>query len=143
MQADEGRGLRQREIDAERHAEVIPGKAREQEAARPLGDPEPKREGENARWSGRPQEARKRKSRGRKHGERRGQRYDGERQRPGEFVGLDEQRRAHPPEAGEKIAKTHPPARAERGAERPSGAAVVRAIEEPHGDGQRDGDQRK
>ena len=115
VQADERSGLGQREIDAERHAEVVPGKAGEQEAARPFGDPEPEREGENAQRSRRPQEARKRKSRGRKDSERRRQRHDRKRQRPGEFVGLDQKRRADPPEAGEKIAEAHPPAGAECG----------------------------
>ena len=114
MQADERGGLGKREIDAERHAEVVPGKAGEQEAARPFRRPKPKGEGENAQRSRRPQEARERESSGRKDGERRRQRHDRKRQRPGEFVGLDQKRRADPPEAGEKIAEAHPPAGAER-----------------------------
>ncbi len=66
----------------------------------------------------RPQEARERKSCGRKQGETRGQGDDRKRQRPGELVGLDQKRRADPPEAREKIAEAHPPAGAECGAER-------------------------
>ena len=146
VQADERGGLGKREIDAERHAEIVPGKAGEQEAARPFGDPEPKGEGENARRSRRPQETRKRKSSGRKDGERRRQRHDRKRQRPGEFVGLDQKRRADPPEAGEKIAEAHPPAGAECGAaasrQRPPGS-ILRPVDQPDGDGQRNGDQRK
>ena len=147
VQADERSGLGEREIDAERHAEVVPGKTGEQEAARPFGDPESEREGENAQRSRRPQEARERKSCGRKDSERRRQRHDRKRQRPGEFVGLDQKSRADPPEAGEKIAEAHPPAGAECCAERrdqrPSGPAVLRAVNQPDGDGQWNGDQRE
>ena len=57
MQADERSDLGEREIAAERHAEVVPGKAGEEEAARPLGEPESERERENARRPGRPQGA--------------------------------------------------------------------------------------
>ena len=68
--------------------------------------------------------ARERESGGRKDGERRRQRHDRKRQRPGELVGLDQKRRADPPEAGEKIAEAHPPAGAERG---PQGRRSARA----------------
>ena len=54
VQADERGDLSQREIAAQRHAEVVPGKAGEEEAARPLGEPEPEREREDARRAGRP-----------------------------------------------------------------------------------------
>ena len=147
MQADERSDLSQREIGAQRHAEVVPGKAGEEEAARPFGEPEPEREGENARGSRRPQEPRDRKACGRKDSEHRRQGDDAERQRPGELVGLDQKRRADPPEAGEKIAEAHPPAGAEggahRGDERPSGPAVLRAVDQPDRDRQRHGDERE
>ena len=54
VQADERGDLSQPEIRSQRHAEVVPGKAGEEEAARPLGEPEPERERENARRSRRP-----------------------------------------------------------------------------------------
>ena len=66
VQADERGGLGEREIDAERHAKVVPGKAGEQEAARPFRHPEPKGERENAQRPRRPQETRERKASGRK-----------------------------------------------------------------------------
>ena len=91
MQTDERSGLSEREIDAKRHAEVVPGKTGEQEAARPFRDPEPEREGENAQRSRRPQQARERKSSRRKNGESRRQRHDRKRERPSEFVGLDQE----------------------------------------------------
>ena len=147
VQADQRSGLGEREIDAERHAEVVPGKAGEQEAARPFGHSEPEGEGENACWSRRPQEAREGESGARKHGERRRQRHDHKRQRPGEFVGLDQKRRADPPEGAEKITEAHPPAGAECGAERSdqrsAGPAILRPVDQPDGDGQGNGDQRK
>ena len=89
MQADKRSGLGEREIDAKRHPEIVPRKTGEQEAPGPFGHPEGKREGENAQRSRRPQEARERKSSGRKDGERRRQRHNRKRQRPSEFVGID------------------------------------------------------
>ena len=89
MQADKRGGLGEREIDAERHSKVVPGKTSEQEATRPFGHPQAEREGENAQRSRRPQEARERKSSGRKDRERRRQRDNRKRERPSEFVGID------------------------------------------------------
>ena len=54
MQADERGGLGEGEIDAERHAEIVPGKAGEEKAARPFREPEAEGEGEDARRPGRP-----------------------------------------------------------------------------------------
>ncbi len=143
VQADERGGLGERKVDAERHAEIVPGKAGEEKAARPFSDPKPEGESENARGSRRPQETRKRKSGGRKDGQRRRQRHERQWQRPGEFVGLDQKGRADPPERAEKIAEAHPPAGAECGAQRPLGPAILRPVDQPDGDGQRNGDQGK
>ena len=54
VQADKRGDLGERKIASQRHAEVVPGKAGEEEAARPFGDPEPERERENARGPRRP-----------------------------------------------------------------------------------------
>ena len=142
VQADERGDLSQREIASQRHAEVVPGKAGEEEAARPFSEPEPEREGENARWAGRPQEPRDRKARSRKDRKDRRQGDDAKRQRPGELVRLDQERRADPPEPGEKIAEAHPPAGPEGGAHRAE-PAVLRAVDQPDRDRQRQGDERE
>ncbi len=145
MQADERSDLGEREIAPERHTEVVPGKPGEEEAARPLGEAKSERERENARRPGRPQGPRDRKSGGREESQDRRQGDDPKRQRPGELVRLDQERRADPPEAGEKIAEAHPPAGAEGGAhradQRPSGAAVLSAVDQPDRDCERRGDE--
>ena len=58
----------------------------------------------------RPQQSGDSKAERREKSEAGRQRQNAERQRPGEFVGLDEKGRAEPPEAGDKITKPPPPA---------------------------------
>ncbi len=88
---------------------------------------------------GHPQQPRHDEAEGGKKGEKRRQADDAERQSPGKF-GIDEERRAEPPEPGEKVAEAQPPARAKGEPERAGadparlagGRSLARPIEQPH-----------
>src|SRR3984893_3439284 len=97
----------------------------------------------------RPHKPRQHEAETRKNRERGGQPGNAQRQGPGEFVRLDEKRRAKPPEPGQEITKAPPPADA-KGAPRrdrqaqtkpPPGQHLARlraTVDEPNGNGHRD-----
>ena len=67
-------------------------------------------------------------------GEREGNADHREGKRPGKAVGLDQQRRAYPPQAGKEIAEAEPPADGEGRPQAPKQAAggfAGRAVEQP------------
>ena len=114
VQADKRGDLRQSQVGAERHADVIPWKSGEQEPARPFAHPQSEGEREDPHGTGRPEEPGQREPKGGKDRETRWQRDNGKGQRPGELVGVDKDGRADPPEPADEIAQAHPPASAER-----------------------------
>ena len=146
MEANDRSDLGQGQIGAERHADVVPGKAGEHESARPFARAQSESEREDPRGAGRPQEPRQRKSESRKDRETRGQRDHAEGQRPCELLRVDKEGRADPPKPAKKIAEAHPPARAERRSEsrgqRTRVFASGRAVDQPHRDGHRRNHQR-
>ena len=137
MQADDRADLRQFEVGAERHAEFVPRKAGEDDAAQPFAEAQTDRQREHARRVGAPDQPRQREAEARKDRQRGRQAEHAERQRPGELVGVDEKRRPEPPQAGDEIAEAPPPAGAERRPQRrpertAALGAVDRAVDQPH-----------
>ncbi len=150
MHADGAGRLRQDQIAAERHAELVPGEAGEDQPAQPFGGRQRHGERDHASGAGRPEEPREREAEGRKDGEIGGQAQHPEGQQPDEFR-FGEEGRAQPPQAGHEIAQAPPPPggrrRPERGGEiaarRPPGDVGMRAaVDQPDRQRHRHDDRR-
>jgi hypothetical protein len=108
--ADDRRRLHHHRRRRQDVAERIPGKAGEQVAAQPLGKGERHGEDENPRPAFGPEETGERRTESPEQGKPGRHGENGEGQRPGEFVGVDEEGRADPPKPGEEIAEAEAPA---------------------------------
>ena len=111
VEPDERGRLHQPEVLAERHAERVPRKAREDVPAQPFARRSGRRRGRRAALPpGDQRGARAAKPKAGKEREQRRQAEHAERQGPGELIGLDEEGGAKPPQPGDEIAEAPPPA---------------------------------
>ena len=123
-------------------ADGIPRETGEDEGADPFEECERRGERGDAAEVVGPEQARHGGGQPIEDRQQRRQQHDGDRQRPGEFVGVDQNRTAHPPQPADEIAEAEPPADGEGGpqaAQQPRRAFDGGAVEQPDQD--RKGDE--
>ncbi len=141
--------MRGHEIAAKRHAECVPGKSGQHTPTQPFRKTQSGGKRKQTAGARCPKQPRQHKAETGKNRERGGEPDDAQRQGPGEFVRLDEERRAKPPEPRQEITKAPPPAgtegppecRRQVQANPPPGRHLARlraAVDEPDGNGHRD-----
>ena len=141
LQPDETDRLSEHRMAERDETGLVPGKAGEDEAARPFGEAEGAGKPENAPGAVGPDKARKRCRQPEEDRKDRRKAENGERQEPGKASGIDEKGRPQPPETGDEIAEAEGPADEERRGKTPKcpGTGVsAEPIEEPDKDGKGD-----
>ena len=124
-----------------RVADGIPGKTGEQEAAQPFRQAKAEGKGGDAADIVAPQQPGDHCRKAIEKGERERNADHREGQGPGKTVGLDQKRRADPPQAGKEIAEAEPPADGEGRPQTPEqtvGGFAGRAVEQPDQQRKRD-----